>query len=284
MRRRGRAAGAPDSGLIERLAAGGVIAPYRAITEARRAGLRLELACALLEKESGGGQNVYGHDPSIFCGAGRVTRANYAEYKRGRLASGNRSMQGVGPCQLTWWEFQDQADAQGGCWRPEVNMRVGFRHLAALVERYGESDGARRYNGSGDTAEAYSRDLLAKARRWEAIIDGAAVPAARRALRRGDAGKGVERLTRRLSVVRSPATGRPYLDEVGQRLDGEVERAVKTFQREHGLEPDGLVGPRTMHALRRGAEQAQREPVGARPPRREPAAVGGKSGSRSCGG
>ena len=58
-------------------------------------------------------------------------------------------MQGVGPCQLTWWELQDAADAQGGCWRPEINMRVGFGHLAALVKRYGECRRRAPYNGSG---------------------------------------------------------------------------------------------------------------------------------------
>ena len=142
----------PASPLAERLKAAGIVAPRTAVREAKRAGLPLELACALLEKESSGGRNVYGHDPTIFVGAGKVTRANYAEYKRRRVASGNRLMQGVGPCQLTWWELQDAADADGGCWHPEVNMRVGFRHLATLVERYGRADGARRYNGSGAAA------------------------------------------------------------------------------------------------------------------------------------
>ena len=164
--------------LIERLRAAGIDSPRIAIEEAKRAGLPLELACALLEKESGGGANVYGHDPSIFSGAGQVTRENYARYKKQRVASGNRKMQGVGPCQLTWWEFQDQADAQGGCWRPRINMRVGFLHLANLIKRYGESDGARRYNGAGSAAEAYSRDLLVKARRWDSVIGGLEAPAA----------------------------------------------------------------------------------------------------------
>ena len=52
----------------------------------RRTGLRLAMACALLEKESSGGRNVFGHDPSIFAGAGEVTRDRYAAYKRARDA------------------------------------------------------------------------------------------------------------------------------------------------------------------------------------------------------
>jgi hypothetical protein len=102
-----------------------------------------------------------------------VTQEKYEQYKRERVASDNRQMQGIGPCQLTWWEIQDEADAEGGCWRPEINMRVGFRHLAGLVDRHGEADGTRRYGGSGPAAEAYSRDLLDKARRWEAAISSA---------------------------------------------------------------------------------------------------------------
>ena len=242
--------------LIERLRAGGVLRPQAVVEEARRAGLRLPLACALLEKESGGGRNVFGHDPTIFVGAGEVTRGKYAEYKRRRVASGNRLMQGVGPCQLTWFAFQDTADSEGGCWRPEINMRVGFRHLVALIKEHGEADGARRYNGSGPAAEAYSRDLLAKARIWEAKLAGhpAAATAGPRLVRRGDHGKLVERITLRLSLVRSRRTRRPYLDGARRRFDGETEAALKAFQREHRLDPDGVFGRQSARAMNRAVE------------------------------
>ena len=244
--------------LIERLRGENVLRPQAVVEEAKRAGLRLPLACALLEKESGGGRNVFGHDPTIFVGAGEVTRAKYAEYKRRRVASGNRMMQGVGPCQLTWWEFQDTADKEGGCWRPEINMRVGFRHLAALIKEHGEADGARRYNGSGAAAEAYSRDLLAKSKIWEAKLAGLPLPAGSsggpRLVRRGDEGELVERITGRLSRVRSRATGRPYLDGRRRRFDGEAEAALKAFQREHRLDPDGVFGRASAQALNRAVE------------------------------
>ena len=248
------------STLIERLRTAGIDSPRIAVDEAKRAGLPLELACALLEKESGGGANVYGHDPSIFSGAGQVTRENYARYKKARVASGNRKMQGVGPCQLTWWEFQDQADAQGGCWRPRYNMRVGFLHLANLIKRYGESDGARRYNGSGSAAEAYSRDLLVKARKWKSIIGGLEAPVepSPQMLRQGDEGRNVEKLTKRLSRVRSPKTKKPYLDGVSKRLTGAVAEAVKDFQRDHGLEVDGVAGPQTRSTLRTTDERQRK--------------------------
>ncbi len=263
--------------LIERLRAEGVLRPQAVVEEAKRAGLRLPLACALLEKESGGGRNVFGHDPTIFVGAGEVTRAKYREYKKRRVGSGNTHMQGVGPCQLTWWEFQDTADREGGCWRPEVNMRVGFRHLVALIKQHGEADGARRYNGSGDAAEAYSRDLLAKSKVWDAKLAGHAVPAPAgpRLVRRGDAGELVERITQRLSVVHSRRTGKPYLDGARRRFDGEAEAALKDFQREHNLDADGVFGAKSARALNRAVElereRRKREPAKPKPAPREPA-------------
>jgi uncharacterized protein YcbK (DUF882 family) len=258
-----------DAKLIQRLQAGGIKAPEMAIAEARNAGLDLAYACALLEKESGGGANVFGHDRDangryIFPardGAVAVTEELYREYKRRRVASGNRLMQGAGPAQLTWWEFQDEADREGGCWKPAVNMRVGFRRLASLMRQHGEADGARRYNGSGPAAEAYSADLRAKARAWKARLDGVPMPAAPQLLRRGDEGRQVEKLTKRLSYVRRRGSKERYLDGARKRLDAEAEAAVKAFQRDHALDDDGVVGSKTALKLNRAVrlETAKRE-------------------------
>lgn len=252
------------STLTERLRAGGIVDPRTTVAEAKRAGLPLKFACAMLEKESAGGHNVFGHDPhTIFAGAGEVTEAKYRDYKRKRVASGNKLMQGVGPCQLTWWSLQDDADKAGGCWRPEINMRIGFGHLAALVKQLGESAGARRYNGSGAAAVAYGNDLLAKARKWEAILAGARVDgiAASRVVRRGDAGALVEKVTRRLSYVRSRATRAPYVDGARRRFGPQAEAALKAFQAEHGLTADGVFGPATARKLNRAVrlEKARRQ-------------------------
>lgn len=151
----------------------GIVEPSIVLAEAARTGLPLALACALLEQESGGGRNVFGHDPTIFVGAGAVTHAKYLAYRTARRASGNRRMQGAGPCQLTWWETQDEADRDGGCWRTEVNMRVGFRKLAALINAYGPPEGIRRYNGSGPAAIAYSLSVRRRHERWRGLLYGA---------------------------------------------------------------------------------------------------------------
>jgi peptidoglycan hydrolase-like protein with peptidoglycan-binding domain len=247
--------------VIERLRAGGIVSPKVCVAEAARAGLRLEFAAALLEKESAGGHNVFGHDRDrsgryIYPardGTVKVTKELYLDYKRRRIASGNKAMQGVGPCQLTWFSFQDDADKEGGCWKPQINMRVGFRRLAGLMRTHGDAVGARMYNGSGDAAEAYSVDLRKKAAAWKARLDGAApvpVPPSDGPLRRGARGAKVVRLTRRLSKARSRA-GTPYLAKPRRQFDATVEAALKAFQTEHRLEPDGVYGPISQRKLNR---------------------------------
>lgn len=142
----------------------GIVYPWRTYYAAKRAGLGLALAAAVLDKESGGGHNVFGHDP-VKCGpvGGAVTKDRYLAYKKNRPSCG---MQGVGPVQLTYYTLQDWADAKGGCWRPYVNMLVGFSHLRMLIHKYGDADGIRRYNGLGPAAEAYSRWVRDRAAVW----------------------------------------------------------------------------------------------------------------------
>jgi hypothetical protein len=134
--------------------------------EARREKIPYDLAYAMVEQETGTGLNIFGHDPSIYRGAGQVTKKKYLAYKAARRASGNRRMQGVGLLQLTWWEFQDAADRMGGCWVPRIQLRYGFRTLRKLIDQHGYAKGIERYNGSGRAAEAYSRSVRAKRGKW----------------------------------------------------------------------------------------------------------------------
>ena len=268
--------------LIERLQAGGIVHPKVTVAEAQRAGLRLAVACAMLEKETAGGHNVFGHDPTIFVGAGQVTKAKYQAYRQRRVSSGNKTMQGVGPCQLTWYEFQDEADREGGCWRPEINIRIGFRHLAANIKLHGEAEGAKRYNGAGKAAELYSADLLRKAAAWEQRLAGVAVPAndghpaqnGTAPLRRGDRGPAVAKLSRRLSRLTSAKTGSAYLDGSRREFDAAVETALKAFQADHRLAADGIFGPRSQRRLMRALnlQKAKPTPVPATASARRPVA------------
>src|SRR3954467_7013177 len=158
--------------LIQRLHAGGIVHPKVTVAEAQRAGLRLAIACAMLEKETAGGHKVFGHAPTIFAGAGQVTKTKYQAYKQRRVASGNKSMQGVGPCQLTWYEFQDEADREGGCWVPRYNMRIAFETLKSLTKQYGYADGIRRYNGAGSAAARYSSTVRGRTTAWKKVLLG----------------------------------------------------------------------------------------------------------------
>jgi hypothetical protein len=79
-------------------------------------------------------------------------------------------MQGVGLPQLTWWELQDQADLEGGCWKPRAQLRVAFRHLAGLIDTYGLHEGLKRYNGAGDKAEAYADSVLVGRAQWRKYL------------------------------------------------------------------------------------------------------------------
>lgn len=162
------------------LAAWGILRADEVVAAAAAAGLPLAAAAALLEQESAGGHNVWGHDAVATGGAyvkgGPVDEPSYRAY-RAALAAGRAGQQGVGPCQLTARDYQDQADALGGCWLPVPNMRVGFGLLAGYVQRWGLGPAFRAYNGGAGTvldparypspaAHAYERAAMEKYGRW----------------------------------------------------------------------------------------------------------------------
>jgi hypothetical protein len=158
--------------VIDTLRAWGIQRPDKVIEISSRTGLPLALGCAILDQESGGGANIWGHDGGANVKTGgsytpgaTVTKEAYQRYRK--LADAQVIIrQGVGPCQLTARSWQDAADARGGCWDPYANTLAGFTGLAALVNRYGLPDGIRRYNGSGEAAERYRDTVLARYRAW----------------------------------------------------------------------------------------------------------------------
>lgn len=135
--------------------------PIKAYRVSEKTGVPFWVICSFLEKETSGGMNVFGQDPTIFVRAGKVTKEKYLAYKAERKRTGK--MQGVGPMQLTWWEFQDRADAAGGCWNPYINILVATR---ILKEYRDNSDNwwevAKQYNGS----EEYANQMTPLFRKW----------------------------------------------------------------------------------------------------------------------
>lgn len=154
---------------IARARAHGCKLPRIAWAEAKRAGIPFTLLLAVLDQESGGGANEFGHDPTIFVGAGAVTRAKYLVYRELRDRTG--LMQGVGAMQLTWRGYQDAADALGGCWKAACNVAIGAHVLAANIRRDGLHAGIAAYNGTGPAAEHYADQVLERMKRWTTIIN-----------------------------------------------------------------------------------------------------------------
>lgn len=158
-----------DAQLEKSMKQGGIVDPAATLTAAREVMLALPYACALLEQETSGGNNVFGHDNVRNpIKGGSVTKSRYAEYKRFRdLGLGAN---GVGPTQLTWPGYQDRADALGGCWDYGVNLRVGFSILRANIRQSGVYRGFWNYNGS----EAYAKQVMPRVVKWQSILDAAA--------------------------------------------------------------------------------------------------------------
>ncbi len=172
-----------DQALLRVMGQNGILRPRDTLAAARQVGLPLPLACAVLEKESSGGQNVFGHDgvanpiKSPQGGVLEVTKDLYLQYKEYRRKG--MGMQGVGPTQLTWWELQDHADTRGGCWDWMTNAVVGFEHLRDLVKRNGLRLGGAVFNGGphpNQTALGYGDDLVARTGKWRALLGAPGTP------------------------------------------------------------------------------------------------------------
>ncbi len=158
-----------DTCLVRKLHDAGIDHPAWTVTLARRHGIKISVAAAVLLQESAGGRNVFGHDPYLrptrylnWLKGRRVTATRYRIYRA--LRRRGHGMQGVGPLQLTWYEFQDRADRAGGAWRPFVNMNVGFEHLGSLIKSHDTlHEAVAAYNGTGRAANDYARQVLARA-------------------------------------------------------------------------------------------------------------------------
>jgi hypothetical protein len=137
--------------------------------EAKKAGLPLSYALAMLENETGIPQrNVFGCDWGSAQGPPychqKVTRARVKALR----ASGKAN--GVGWTQLTFPPFVAEADKLGGAHKPRYQMRVGFRILRDNIRRLGPWAGAKAYNGTGPAADAYANRWQDNVRKWEARL------------------------------------------------------------------------------------------------------------------
>ncbi len=208
------------------------------IREARRYGVPVSLVCAILEVETGF-QNVFGHDAvrnpvkSPPRGLMAVTEERYRQYLLFRRQGlGN---QGVGPMQLTSPGLQDRADALGGCWKVDPNIRVGVEFLAGNIQRLGLYRGVAAYNGS----TAYADKVLPLEKKWRAKIGsaGATDPAT-------GGGSGPRTLK-----VRNPRMRGSDVEGLQKLLNKRFEEWKIAVR----IDEDGIYGPDTRKAARRVA-------------------------------
>ena len=162
------------------------------VAAAKRAGVPLYLAAAVIRQESSG-KNVYGNDWGGIYGTDANTPASYekwvteANYKtflslliREDGTWTGRTSNGVGPAQITYWAFHRDARAEGlNLAKPEDNMFFGLRLFATyLGGDYSESSvklAATRYN-AGPTVtspNAYGNKVWDWAVRYKAALAGA---------------------------------------------------------------------------------------------------------------
>lgn len=163
------------------------------VAAAKRAGVPLYLAAALIREESSG-KNIYGNDEGGIYGTDENTPASYtkwvteANYKTflSRLLYDDGSLRpnvtsnGVGPAQITYWAFHRDARNEGlNLANPEDNMFFGLRLFATyLGGDYSESSvklAATRYN-AGPTVtspNAYGNKVWDWAVRYKAALAGA---------------------------------------------------------------------------------------------------------------
>lgn len=135
-----------------------------------KTGLPVSYGLALIEKESGF-RNVFGHDPTTSIPESwKGSKVTWVKYRYYKLRRGSRGAQGVGPAQLTYPGYQDQADRHGGCHKPYPNMLVAFSALKANTDRLGKEKGAAAYNGSGPAAVTYGQDFVRKQTAWHRKI------------------------------------------------------------------------------------------------------------------
>ncbi|MGH2734949.1 MAG: peptidoglycan-binding protein [Actinomycetota bacterium] len=162
---------------------------------------------------------------------------------------------GRGPIQITGrWNYTHFGKLLGLDLVRRPEMAAVPRHGWRLAAAYFDDRGCNKAADRGDFQEV-TRLInpalmhLEERRRFYELLKGADAVPGPPFLGRGDQSEGVLVATRRLSFVRTRRTGKPYLEGGSSRFDAEAEQALRSFQADHGLKVDGLLGPKTTRAL-----------------------------------
>jgi hypothetical protein len=232
-----------DQKLIEMVRGAGFSFGPVIVTEARRVGVELALALALVDKESTF-RNIFGCDGKRhrntppWCHQ-PVTRDRVQALIEFVDRGGDSN--GVGLTQLTSIDLIRQAEAGGGAHTVEAQCRVGFGHLHGLIERHGERIGIGAYNGGeGNPTLDYADSVIRLRGQWQTRINhalgGSSVP--------GDAA------VHRDLTLTTPYTEGPDVTALQRAIDARARELPFTGAR---LAKDGQFGPYTLRASGRVA-------------------------------
>ncbi|HKH90435.1 MAG TPA: N-acetylmuramoyl-L-alanine amidase [Gemmatimonadaceae bacterium] len=173
--------------------------------------------------------------------SGRANHAGRGEWNG--ITTGNTSFIGI--------EAENSGRANDP-W-PAVQLDAYQRGAAAILRQVGRTAasccGHREYARPAGRKTDINVDMDQFRRSVAAILSGQSAPPvlipaveavgqARPTLRRGDTGELVIELRRKLNIPGTDGTFGP-----------QTEAAVRAFQREHGMVPDGIVGPKTWTRL-----------------------------------
>jgi len=162
-----------DTVLAHKLRAHGVKNALRIVIECRHRHdgvIPVSLAVALQEQESRG-LNIFGADKRAPFAHQPVTKARVLRLVEHVRAGGVSN--GVGPMQLTFIGFIDEANRDGGAWQPAVNVATGLGIIAGHVKKHGIRDGLATYNaGNPHTAQGqkYATQVLERQERIHDLI------------------------------------------------------------------------------------------------------------------
>ena len=137
-------------------------AGVRIIVEARRYGVPISLAFAVVEQESNY-RHVFGHDGGGAFPGQAVTKT------RVQWLIKTKRWNGISLPQMTWHGYVFEAERDGGAHRIPVVVATGMRILGDLVRANGTLNALRLYN-DGNTTSAkglrYARQVQARQARY----------------------------------------------------------------------------------------------------------------------
>lgn len=166
-----------DVALAQHLRDHGVQNALRIVLECRHrhGGLvPVSLGLALQEQESGG-RNIFGADERAPFAHQPVTQGRVMELVKHVRAGGTSN--GVGPLQLTFLGFIEEANRDGGAWKPAVNIATGLAIVAGHIKAHGVRGGLAAYNAGRANAPVglgYADEVMRKQDRFHDLM----VPAA----------------------------------------------------------------------------------------------------------